>query len=444
MSAIITTKFRYQTAANLINALGGNGTQGLESYYIFIGRSFPWPVSDNQPTTPQDRVVDENDAKQNIIALKKITSTYVSNVVPRYNWISGATYAEYDDQDFALNSKQYYVITDDLNVYKCIKAGSGASVIKPTGTSPSMQDVGGDGYQWKYMYTLTGADVNKFLTASFFSAKKLAVDDTSLQWPVQQAAVDGAIYRIKVISGGAGYQTKPTVTITGNGTGCTVIPNDITLVNGVITQILVNPLSCGSGYTQATVTITGGNPTTAATARAVISPKGGHGSDPVKELPAYYVMIDSQLAADEGSGDFIIDNDFRQIGVIRNPIDTNTNAIAQQLTYSALTTLTHAAITGAPFVKDVNVIGQTSGAIAVIDSVDSANNIIKVHQNSTTGFTAFQPGETIQVSSSTAVLNTITSPEIKVKEGEVVYIENLTPVNRNISQTEDIKLVLEL
>lgn len=443
MSAIITTKFRYQTAANLINALGGNGTQGAESYYVFIGRTFAWPVSDSNPTVPQDRFLDENDAKQNIVALKKVSSTYVSNVAPRYNWISGTTYAEYDDEDFALNSKQYYVLTDDLNVYKCIKAGGGASVIKPTGTSPQMSAIGADGYQWKYMYTLTGADVNKFLTSAFFSAKKLTVDDSSLQWPVQQAAVDGAIYRIRVTSGGSGYQSKPTVTIVGNGTGCTVLPAGITLVNGVVTEILIDPTLCGTGYRFAKVVISGGNPTTPATARAVISPIGGHGSDPIKELPAYYVMIDSQLAADEGSGDFIIDNDFRQIGIMRNPIDTGTGLIGQQLTYSALTTLTHQAVTGAAFTKDAQVIGQTSGAIAFIDSIESTTKI-KIHQNTTTGFTPFVAGETIQVGTSTAVLSTIQTPEVNVNTGEVVYIENLTPVNRNISQTEDIKLVLEL
>ena len=36
MSAIITTKFRYQTAANLINAIGGNGSQGADNYYLFF------------------------------------------------------------------------------------------------------------------------------------------------------------------------------------------------------------------------------------------------------------------------------------------------------------------------------------------------------------------------------------------------------------------------
>lgn len=445
MSAIITTKFRYQSAANLLNAIGGNGSQTPESYYLFIGRAMAWPIADATPTTPLDRIYDENDAMQNMLALKKITSTYVSHAVPRYNWVSGTTYYEYDDQDYTMfNGKQFYVLTDDLNCYKCIKAGAGPSVIKPTSTSPTLSVPGTDGYQWKYLFTLTGGNVNKFLTSTFFPVRKLTSDDSSLQWPVQAGAINGGIHRIKITSGGSGYQVKPTVTIVGNGTGCTVAASDITMVNGVITEILIQPANCGANYTQASVVISGGVPTVAATARAVISPQGGHGSDPVKELGGYYLMIDTQLVADEGSGDFIVDNDFRQIGIIRNPIDRATGNVGAAATYTALTTMGYSNVTGAAFTKDSLVIGQTSGAQAYIDSVDITNGVIKVHQNSTTGFKSFTAAETIQVGTTTATLGTITLPEIVLNTGEVVYIENLSPVNRNISQTEDIKLVLEL
>jgi hypothetical protein len=247
-----------------------------------------------------------------------------------------------------------------------------------------------------------------------------------------------------MISGGVGYQSTPTVTITGNGTGAVVEASDITIVGGVITQILVKPNNAGSGYSAARVTITGGNPTTPATARAVISPIGGHGSDPVKELGGYFLVINTQLVSDEGSGDFIIDNDFRQVGIIRNPIDANTGEIGVESTYSALTTLNYSGINASSFTKDQTITGLTSGAVAYIDSSNSSDNSIKVHQNFTTGFRAFQIGEDIQAGSVTATLDSIDNPEIELNTGEIIYIENLSPVNRNISQTEDIKLVLEL
>ena len=440
MSAIITTKFRYQTAANLINAIGGNGSQGADNYYLFIGRTQPW-TDDANPPTPSDRAYDENDARFNMLSLKKIISTKISHVIPRYNWTSGQTYSEYDDQDDMLNTKQYYVYTeDDLSVWKCIKAGAGASVVRPSVVGTAMGAVLSDGYQWKYMYTVTGSDIGTFTTSTFIPVKTLASNDTTYQWQVQQAAVDGAIHRIKITNGGSGYQSKPSVTIVGNGTGCTVQAAGITMVGGVITEILVN--TPGTGYSQANVVFTGGGPAVTATARAVMPPAGGHGSDPVKELGGYYAMIASSLAGADGNGDFIVNSGFRQIGILRNPIDTSTSQLGTATTYSACKKITVSNVTGGTFQHYTTLIGNTSAANAYIDAVDGTT--LYVHQNSGTGFTSFQAGETIHVGSVTATISSIVQPEINLRSGDVLYIENISPVTRNVNQTEDIRLVLEL
>lgn len=442
MSAIITTKFRYQTAINLINAIGGNGSQDIDKYFLFIGRTQEWTDDDNPPT-PEDSVSQENDARYNMLSLKLITSPKVSHVIPRYNWTSGQSYSEYDDQDDALTSKMFFVYTaDDLSVYKCIKAGSGASVIKPSGTATTVGAVLADGYQWKYMYTLTGSDIGTFTTSQFIPVKTLETDDTTVQWDVQQAAIPGAIHRIKVINGGAGYASKPTVTISGNGSGCIVEADDITLSGGVITQILVKNANVGTNYSQATVTFAGGGPTSPASARAIISPNGGHGSDPIKELGGYYAMITATISGAEGSGDFIVDNGFRQIGILRNPIDTDTSAVATGSTYLALTRLNYSSLTGGTFEPGDTIVGATSGATAIVDSTETG--YVLVHQNSGTGFTAFTPTEDIEIGSVTATLDTIVEPEIDLDSGDLLYIENISPVTRNENQTEDIRLVLEL
>jgi hypothetical protein len=442
MSAIITTKFRYQTAVNLINAMGGNGSQANDSYYLFIGRTEEW-TDDNNPPTPEDSVYQENDARYNMLSLKLITAPKISHVIPRYNWVSGQTYSEYDDQDELLTTKQYYVYTeDDLSVYKCIKAGAGASIVRPSGVSTSVGDVLSDGYQWKYMFTLSGSAIGTFTTSTFIPVKTLTEDDTTYQWDVQQAAVDGGIHRIKITDGGAGYQSKPTVTIVGNGIGCTVSASDITLVGGVITEILVDAAHIGSGYSQAKVNFVGGGPSRAATARAIISPTGGHGSDPIQELGGYYAMIAATLSGSEGTGDFIVDNGFRQIGILRNPIDTDTDAVGTATTYLALQKIAYTNLTGGTFANGSTLIGNTSGATAIIDSTETG--YVLVHQNSGTGFTEFQDGETVHVGSVTATIDTITPSEIDLRSGDLLYIENISPVTRNQNQTEDIRLVLEL
>ena len=443
MSAIITTKFRYQTAVNLINAMGGNGSQADDSYYMFIGRTEPW-TDDENPPIPEDSISEENSARNAMLSLKLITAAKISHVIPRYNWVSGQSYSEYDDQDELLTTKQFYVYTeDDLSVYKCIKAGAGASIVRPSVITSSIGEVLADGYQWKYMFTLSGGAIGTFTTASFIPVKTLLTDDTTFQWNVQQNAVAGAIHRIKITDGGAGYASKPTVTILGNGTGCSVIAADITMSGGAVSEILINSVRSGTGYTQADVVFSGGGPTRVATARAVISPPGGHGSDPVQELGGYYAMITATLSGEEQTGDFIIDNGFRQIGILRNPIDTDTEEIGTATTYNALTALTYSGVDGVAFEANQTITGGTSGATAYIDSVTETQ--LFVHQTVDTGFTSFSTSELLDNGSgTTATLDTVTNPEVDKYTGQLLYIENISPVTRNINQTEDIKLVLEL
>ena len=434
MPAIITSKFRYQNAKNLIADISDSSN----SYYLFVGRSQAWSPSDSNIPLPQDRLFDESDAWSNALALKRIAASQISHVAPRYNWISGTTYAEYDDQDLALSTKQYYVVTDELNVYKCIQAGAGASVVKPTATTTSISQTPlADGYRWKYMFTISGNDANRFLTSTFIAVKKLEVDDNTLQWPVQEAAIDGAIHRVRLTNVGAGYTSTPTVTITGDGTGATA---EAVMSGGVLTGI--NMLTYGTGYNKAIVTISGGSPTTPATARAVLSPKGGHGFDPVSELGGYYVMVQVLLEGADGEGDFITDNDYRQLGIVRNPYEYGTTTISTSTTKSALTTFNHGTTTGGSFIKDSLVSGGTSGASAYITSVSSG--VLKVYQNDSTGYKEFSAGELLTSGAVSATLNTIDNPEIEKYTGEVLYIENRSPVNRASNQTEDVRLVVEM
>ncbi len=79
MPAIITTKFRYQNAKNLITDI----SNGSNSYYLFVSRSQSWPVSDSSVPLPADRLSDEYDAWASALALKKIVTSQVSHAAPR-------------------------------------------------------------------------------------------------------------------------------------------------------------------------------------------------------------------------------------------------------------------------------------------------------------------------------------------------------------------------
>lgn len=451
MSAIITTKFRYENAKSFISSVAS------DSLYLFLGKSDAWSNSvtvttDSTAPVPADTIVEENDARQNFMAAKKVTASDVSHVTLRHTWASGLTYVPWDDADADIFTKSFYIITDEYKVYKCIKAGAGASTAKPTQTNvnPTTE---GDGYTWKYMFTVFTTDASKFLTNNYMPVKTVSLatgqvignlsadDQIKYQFQLDSAANAGKIYRYVVTNGGTGYSSNPTVTVYGNGTGAQATA---TVSSGVITAINVTGTSYGSGYSNAYVVITDGTGVNA-TARAILSPVNGHGTDPVRELGGYYVGVAARLEYAEGSGDFIVNNSFRQIGMLKNPYNYGTSTVSTATTLSGLRQIHMSSHSG--FTVGDYITGGTSGAVAYVDAYDTGTGNIKYHQNDKTGYGTFQASETITghvggsgvIASSSGLLN----PEVDRFSGQLTFLENRAPINRSAAQIEEIKIIVE-
>ena len=359
MAAIITEKFRLHNAKEFKQS----ATESGNAMYMFIGRPLSWS-DDSNPPTPVDSLNDEYDAYANMTALKKVSSTDVSHAIIRRDWTSGTVYDEYRHNYTSSNTANsgastlwastFYVVTSDYNVYKVISNNNGAnSTVMPSGTSTNILTTG-DGYKWKYMYTISASDVIKFVTSDFVPVKTIgakaavegevgglgsaATDDSSTQWDVENGAVDGSIEHARVTAGGSSYGSDGNynVAISGDGASGQL---QVTVSSGAITAVTVNAV--GSGYSVAsidngllrTATSSSGS---GATFDIIISPKNGHGSDPVEELGGNYVIVNSRLEYAEGSGDFPTDNDFRQIGLIVNPTNVGGNTLSSATTLSAL------------------------------------------------------------------------------------------------------------
>ena len=163
MSAIITSKFRLDTTNKFVESLSDN------QFYMALGRPNAW-TDDTTPTVPYENDYTSNTLWENMFAMKKVDATDIVHSATRNLWVSGTTYVEYDDQDVNIESKVYFVISANNNVYMCLKAGAGASTTNPdvTGvqTSGVINHSSSDGYIWKYMYTVNTAEVSKFLTSS--------------------------------------------------------------------------------------------------------------------------------------------------------------------------------------------------------------------------------------------------------------------------------------
>jgi hypothetical protein len=96
-----------------------------------------------------------------------------------------------------------------------------ASTVKPAGTSSSIFRTS-DGYKWKFMYSVSAADVLKFVTTSYIPVKTLTSDDGTTQWDVQQAATNNSIDIIDVTANGSGYAYRAN-TFSGGVTNSTVV-----------------------------------------------------------------------------------------------------------------------------------------------------------------------------------------------------------------------------
>jgi len=107
---------------------------------------------------------------------------------------------------------------------------------------------------------------------------------------------------------------SPRVSFTGNGSGLSAISRTS---NNAVREIVI--LAPGINYTECSVTIGNSVDGEEALAEAIISPFGGHGSDPVVELGAFNLLTKAKFEGDEG-GVIVSSNEYRKIGIISNPL----------------------------------------------------------------------------------------------------------------------------
>lgn len=154
--------------------------------------------------------------------------------------------------------------------------------------------------------------LNNTGSGALISLNTTVNDLDSKQSTQELLAKNGAIHTIKMINKGDGYITA-TVTIVGDGSGCIATP---VIVNGRIEKIVIANTDIGSNYTSASVVITGAGFN--ASARAIISPLGGHGKNAINELFGRTVLFYGKVAEDVLKG-VPVTNYYRQVTLIKKP-----------------------------------------------------------------------------------------------------------------------------
>jgi hypothetical protein len=441
----------------VISSIQSDFADSAENYFAVIGRSEDWNDSDIAPTVVNTAREERNfrlgaQSAKNIIDL--------SFVVPRYNWSSGAIYSAYDDAQVGYPAQSYYVMNDNNQVYMCIQQSKNASgqaqvsTVQPSGNTTGTPFDTADGYIWKFLYSISALDATKYISANYLPIKLQGATDSDSpaadveQLAVQNAAIVGQIVGYAVDSGGSGYTSTPTVTVTGNGTkakaGATISGGQVVKVELIDSS---GNYTLGSGYNYADVAVTGGgSPTKPASVRAILSTPLGLGGDPRDDLRSTSIMFNVKPTGTENT-DFIVGNDFRQVGLMKDLKDSSgsvdftasTGIILKQLKLSSVTS---------GFTADNTIEGSTSGVQALIDKVDSSN--IWYHQTEVTGFGNFDSGENITETdgNGAGVLNAsfapYINPEIDAFSGQLLYIDSRAAITRATDQTEDIKIVIQI
>ena len=518
MSAIITDQLRILNSENFVAGVGSK----TNSYYVWIGLPNPGEFQsdwDENPPAPKDSFDDENDYWDNMIALKKINESDVVRVVRKVDWTSGTTYEmyrpDYTRDNLApqtgastLYDANYYVINSDYRVYICIQNGTDPenpngrpSLDEPlfTDLEPRSAGSSGDGYIWKYLYTIKPNELIKFDSTSFIPTPQSWSTNADVAAVRNNAATSGQLKVVTITNRGVGYGTATTyneVPIKGDGSGgkCSVVVN----AAGKIDSVEVT--SGGSNYTFGTVDLSAvglANPSgsTDAAFKVIIPPQDGHGSDIYRELGSYRVLIYSRLENDVTNPDIISGNQFARLGLVRDPYaygSTSNLTLSKASAVYALK-LTGAGSTTTKYTADSEItqeVGIGSTAVGRVINWDSNTGVLKYWQdrrvaistdgtapsygyelfrfssdpstgagttvfggtnnlNIDTNFgTAVAPGVTTQINNKTYNLGMnfvkgVANPEVEKYSGDIIYVDNRAAVTRSSQQKEDVKIVLE-
>lgn len=195
----LSTNFRIRNASDFVDYIQSDENR----IYVFLGRTGPWPDEQTPPPAVND-IQEITQAWQDLNGIKEITPADIRVGLREIVWTRNTVYAQYAD-DVDLSGKDFYVLTDQLNVYKCISNNNdGPSTIQPSHTTFDIP-LEPDGYKWKYMYTLTSSLLRKFIVPGFIPVNPNPV--------VEGNAVPGTIDNIRIDSPGSGYPSSRSISL---------------------------------------------------------------------------------------------------------------------------------------------------------------------------------------------------------------------------------------
>jgi hypothetical protein len=445
MASLLTYQFSTLLAESIYNLLDVSSNAYLplnrRSYlFAILGKETPWNAGTEVAPTPGQSIRNLNSYYDRGIVAKRISQENASFVVPRVNWSSNTLFT-FASCGVCPAGTPFYVLNSKDQVFKCLWNNGGTnSNTEPqlSLSSTSLEEPyfeTPDGYKWKYLYTLTSLQKQKFLTEEYMPVVYNRF--------VRTAAVNRSIDIVRITNAGNNYvdgSSQDIITITGDGTDAILKAN---VSGGQVIDIIVQ--NRGEGYTKANLTFTdvAGGVGSGATAEVVLSPQNGHGYDPVEELYANTILFNVDFDGSE-DGVFPADNEYREITLLKNPYEYDTTELAGDELYTLYTK-----IKVSPGVGDFNndelvfqgVTLETSTFSADVISFDESQNLL--YLNNINGTLA--TNEPIKGHTSGAIRVAInkTNPSLELYSGKILYVSDKTPITRDPDQIDRIRFILK-
>lgn len=444
MSSIITNSFSTLLAQQFINLLdvGANTYLPLNKrshLFAIVGKQTPWNESDTPPVSIGQSTRDLIGYYNRGIVAKSLQLDNASFVIPRYDWTSGTVYSQYGCTVCPIGTP-FYVLNSKNQVFKCLDNNNGsASTDQPELflSSTSLEEpffITSDGYKWKYLYTISSDQKQKFLNDEWMPVVYNRF--------VRAVAINRSIDIVRIGNAGRNYVDGPAqniIKVVGDGTDAVLKAN---VVDGNVVNIVIQ--NRGKDYTTANLIFTDitGGIGTGASANVVLSPQNGHGYDPVEELYANTVMFNVDFDGNVG-GIFPAENEFREVSLVYNPYIYNTETLASADTYTLYSKILVSSGVGDYNNDEIIIQGENlenSTFSAEVISFDEGTNIIYVNNIKGT-FTPNQPVKGLNSGSIRVGINT-TNPSLELYSGKILFVSNKVPITRDPDQTDRIRFIL--
>jgi len=196
MGAILSN-FKSSIVSDIKTSISSN-----TSYYYAFAAS---PVANSSSNNNLDDYSSIFTNDWELLFGKKLKSTDLMPVIRNITWQTNTVYSRYDNTKDLSNSDFYVIAKPEevggtYNVFKCIDNANGSPSTYVPNQIQSTSFTLGDGYVWKYIYSISNINYNKFATSEYAPVySNASISESALNF--------SGVEVVMISNSGSGYET---------------------------------------------------------------------------------------------------------------------------------------------------------------------------------------------------------------------------------------------